>query len=217
MRHLENTIYYPAFLNLKKKKAVVCGGGSVAERKVLALLKAGATVTIISPEITGRLNLEKQKKNLKHICRRYKKGDLKDAFIVIAATDSLRANKRISLEAPCLVNVVDTPDLCNFIVPSVVTRGPLTVAISTSGVSPALSRSIRMELEKLYGTEISLYLKLLRSIRSEAIKRIKDQKKRGKFLKSVASDKMLKMLREEGITKAKKVVEDLFKKAGDEA
>ena len=217
MRHQEKTIYYPAFLNLKTKKAVVCGGGSVAERKILALLKAGAIVTVISPEITGRIDKEKQKNRLKHICRRYKKGDLKDAFLVIAATDSLQVNERISLDALCLVNVVDTPDLCNFIVPSLVNRGPLTIAISTSGVSPALSRSIRKELEKLYGTEISRYLKLLRTIRSEAIKRIKDPKKRGEFLKSVASDKILKMLREKGITEAKKTVDDLFQKARAEA
>jgi precorrin-2 dehydrogenase/sirohydrochlorin ferrochelatase len=212
VRHTEKTVYYPAFLNLKTKKAVVCGCGSVAERKIISLLNAGAVVTVISPEVTRRIEQEKQKGRIRHIRRQYKKGDLKDAFIVIAATDSLRVNKRISLDAPCLVNVVDTPLLCNFIVPSVVTRGPLTIGISTSGVSPALSRSIRKELEKLYGTEISSYMKVLRTIRAEAIKVINDPGKRGKFLKTVASNKLLAVLRKKGYKEAKKTAEGLFKK-----
>jgi precorrin-2 dehydrogenase/sirohydrochlorin ferrochelatase len=111
-----------------------------------------------------------------------------------------------------LVNVVDTPGLCNFIVPSVIKRGPLTIAISTSGVSPALSRSIRRELEKIYGPEFSEYLKALRDIRTEAIKVIRDPEKRGEFLKTVASEKMMKMLREEGCKKAARAARDLFRK-----
>jgi precorrin-2 dehydrogenase/sirohydrochlorin ferrochelatase len=110
------------------------------------------------------------------------------------------------------VNVVDTPGLCNFIVPSVIKRGPLTIAISTSGVSPALSRSIRRELEKIYGPEFSEYLKALRDIRTEAIKMIRNPEKREEFLKTVASEKMMKMLREEGCKKAARAARDLFRK-----
>ena len=94
--------------------------------------------------------------------RRYKKGDLKNAFIVIAATDSAETNKKISEDAPYLVNVVDKPLRCNFIVPSVVRRGPLTIAVSTSGISPSLARTIRKELEGRYGREFVKHLNYIK-------------------------------------------------------
>jgi precorrin-2 dehydrogenase/sirohydrochlorin ferrochelatase len=203
-------VYYPVFLNLKGKKTVVVGGGKVAERKILALLQATADITVISPEITERIRREKIKGRIRHICRQYKKGDLKKVFLVIAATDSARINEKVSREAPGLVNVVDTPDVCNFIVPSVIKRGPLTIAVSTSGISPALSRSIRQELEQYYSKEFSAYLNSLRTIRSDAMKVIKDPQKRGEFLKAVATKEMIVMLREKGYSEAKKVVRQLF-------
>jgi precorrin-2 dehydrogenase / sirohydrochlorin ferrochelatase len=207
------SVYYSAFLNLKKKKTVVVGGGKVAERKIRSLINTGAHITVISPDITKRIEKEKEKGRIRHISRQYRRGDLKDSFLVIAATDSRVVNEKVSQDSPCLVNVVDTPELCNFIVPSVINRGPLTIAISTGGISPALSRSIRQELEKIYGHEISDYLKLLKKIRSEAIKNMKDQKKRGTFLKAVASEKMLRMLRENGCTVTKRAAKTLFNKA----
>jgi precorrin-2 dehydrogenase/sirohydrochlorin ferrochelatase len=191
--------YYPAFLNLKGKKVIVIGGGKVAERKTRALLKIGADVTIISPEITKRIDKEKLKGKIKHVSRQYKKGDSKKAFVIIAATDSYEINKKVSQDAPCLVNVVDSPSLCNFIVPSVIRRGPLIIAISTSGISPALSKSIRRELDRLYTPEFAKYLKLLEKIRGRAMKEIPVKKKRTEFLKSLASEKMIKMLRKKGL------------------
>lgn len=205
--------YYPAFLNLKDKIAVVIGGGKVAERKVLTLLKAGSDVKVISPYLTKRIEKEKLRGRIKHIPRQYRKGDLKDVFLVIAATDSPVINDRVFRDAPCLVNVVDAPSLCNFIVPSVMNRGPLNIAVSTSGISPALSRSIRKELEKLYGPEFNNYLKLLKKIRSKAVEVIDDKKKRGEFLKSIASEKMMRILRQKGFKETRKIVNDLFKKA----
>ena len=191
-------VYYPVFLNLEKKRAVVIGGGKIAERKILSLLRAKADITVISPDITARIQREKHKGAIKHINRRYRSGDITSAFLVIAATDSPRLNKLVSDEAPCLVNAVDMPSLCNFIVPSVLQRGFLTIAVSTSGVSPALSRSIRKEIENIYGPEFSEYLKELQRIRAEAMKVIGDQKKRGEVLKSVASAQMIRMLRQKG-------------------
>jgi len=204
-------VYYPAFLNLKGKTAVVIGGGKVAERKILTLLKAGSDVKVISPHLTKRIEKEKLRGRIKHIPRQYGKGDLKDAFLVIAATDSPTINDRVSKDAPSLVNVVDTPYLCNFIVPSIMNRGPLNIAVSTSGISPALSRSIRKELEKLYGPEFNNYLKLLRKIRSKALDVIDDKKKRGELLKAISSEKMIRMLRQKGFRETRKIAEDLFK------
>ena len=207
--------YYPVFLNLNKKKAVVCGGGNVAERKVAALLKTGAKITVISPQITARLEREKRKGTIKHLKRHYRKGDLNAAFLVIGATDSFEINRRIARDAPYLVNIVDTPEICNFIVPSVIKRGHLIIAISTGGISPALSRSIRLEYEKDYSAEFAKYLKLLKTIRQKAKMHVPDKKRRRELLKEIASKDMIMILREQGYKEAEKVMNRLFTKARD--
>ena len=185
--------YYPVFINLKGRKCVVAGGGKVAERKALSLLRSGAEVTVISPECTARLRKEHLRGHIKYIARRFKKGDLKNAFIVIAATDSAETNGKISKDAPYLVNVVDTPLLCNFIVPSVIRRGPLTIAISTSGVSPAIAKTIRKELEGLYGGEFSRHLNYIKQMRAGALGEIRDKNKRRRFLKDLAAEAWTKL------------------------
>jgi len=205
--------YYPLFLNLSNKKAVVVGGGKIAERKILPLVKAKALVTVISPDITKKIRHIKEQKIIEHVARHYRKGDLKEAFLVIAATNSQDVNEQVSMDAPCLVNIVDTPHLCNFIVPSTMIRGPLNIAVSTSGISPALSRSIRKELEKAYGCEFSQYLQSLRKIRQDAMRMIQDRKKRTGFLKCIASEKMIRKVRGKGLREMKKTAEDLLKKA----
>lgn len=202
--------YYPVFLNLRDKKAVVVGGGKVAERKVLNLIKAGASVKVISPEITKALEKLKRKGLLKHIKRHYKKGDLKDAFIVIASTSSAQTNTKIAQDARHLINVVDTPSKGNFITPAIVKRHPLTIAISTEGTSPAVAKTIRKELEKLYGTEFTHYLRFLKTMRKKAMKKIKDDKKREEFLKGLASEKIFNMIRKEGFTPLSKIIKTQF-------
>ena len=206
-------VYYPAFLNIEEKKVVVVGGGKVAERKILSLIKVCSDIEVISPDLTKRLEKEKQEGRIKHVPRRYKKGDLKNAFLVIAASDCPSINEQVSKDGRCLVNVVDTPGLCNFIVPSVMNRGLLTIAISTSGVSPALAGLIRNELKKLYGPEFKDYLNFLRKIRRKALAVIQDRKKRGEFLKAVSSEKMVRLLRKKGIIEVERAVVRLFKRA----
>ncbi|MEW6675879.1 MAG: bifunctional precorrin-2 dehydrogenase/sirohydrochlorin ferrochelatase [Nitrospirota bacterium] len=207
--------FYPAFLNLKGKQAVVIGGGKVAERKSLVLLKAGAEVTLISPKLTRRLEKEKAEGRIRHIPREYRRGDLKGAFLVIAATSYPEINTEVVREAEAihkspLLNVVDMPSQCNFIVPSIVRRGPLTIAISTSGTSPAMARTIRRELKRLYGPEFADYLKLLEKIRKKAIKGIPDKKKRAEFFKSLASEEMMEILRNRGFKETSRAALDLF-------
>ena len=178
--------YYPILLNLQGKKCIVVGGGKVAERKALSLLKSGAKITVISPECTVRLKKENLTGRIKYISRRYKNGDLKNAFLVIAATDAGETNRKISEDAPYLVNVVDMPLLCNFIVPSVVRRGPLTIAVSTSGVSPSLARTIKKELEGLYGREFEKHLNYIKKIRVRSLAGIKNNEERIKFLRGLS-------------------------------
>ena len=192
--------YYPAFLDLKNQKVVVVGGGKVAERKVRSLIKAGAAVRVISPAITAGLEKLRKKRAIIHTKRNYKKGDLKDAFLVIAGTSSSEINSQIARDSGHLVNVVDSPSNGNFIVPSVVRRGPLTIAVSTEGASPAASKTIRKEIESRYGSEFTRYLRFVEQIRVKAMEKITDAGKRKKFLKSLASQKVLDNFRDKGFS-----------------
>jgi precorrin-2 dehydrogenase/sirohydrochlorin ferrochelatase len=204
--------YYPAFLNLKGKKVVVVGGGKVAERKVLTLLRAGAVVTVISPLLTKRLQKAKEAGHMSHLSRAYRKGDLKDSFMVIAATDTPEVNTSVAADAPGLLNVVDVPSECNFIAPSVVERGPLVFAISTGGTSPAFAKAVRREIEKSYGKVFSDYLGFVKTLRFRAMQDITDKAAREKFLKNLASGDMLDTLRRKGLDTVKKSVMVRFSK-----
>lgn len=166
------TEYYPLFLKVKDKLCLVIGGGKVAERKVLSLLKAGAKVKVISPELTPKLKELFEKGEILWEKRFYERGDLKGAFLVIAATNDPFVQKEVFREAeeeniPC--NVVDKPEYCTFIVPSTVKRGDLVIAISTSGASPALARRLRENLEEIFGKEYEIYLKLMKKIREKIL------------------------------------------------
>ena len=204
--------YYPAFIDLRNKSVVVIGGGSVAERKVRSLVQAGAHVRVISPEITTGLARLRDKGLLKHTKRNYMKGDLKKAFIVIAGTSSPLINKKIADDANCLVNVVNVPSEGNFIVPSLVRQGALTIAISTEGASPAISKAIRKEVEGLYGKEYGRYLRFVEKVRQKTISDMKDSRKRKKILNFLASEEILYSLREKGFKETAAEISDYLSK-----
>lgn len=205
------TCYYPAFLNIKEKLCVVVGGGKVAERKVLSLLRCGAKIKIISPDLTKRLQKERDKGNITHICRKYIVGDLAGAFLVVAATSNEKTNTEIASMTSGLINVVDRKDMANFIVPSVIRKGLLTIAISTSGASPAMSRTIRKELEALYDKDFSKYITFLKKFRSKIIEKIPDRKIREQIFRDAVSERMLKILRQRGYKEAKDITIRRFK------
>ncbi len=174
------------------------GGGGVAERKALSLLEAGARVRVVSPRLTARLGKEKARGTIRHTPRRFRPSDLRGAFLAIAATDSPEDNIRVSEAAGrygALVNAVDMPERCSFIVPATLRRGPLTIAVSTSGASPAMARAIRKELQALYGARFARYLGKLEAVREKALAEIKDPAERAGFLRELASEKTLEMLR----------------------
>lgn len=193
----EGVRYYPAFLDLKDQPCVVVGGGNVAERKTLDLLRAGAQVKVISPGLTSRLQKEKKRGTIKHVNRRFRQGDIKGAFLVIAATDSEDENRKVASNKGLLLNVVDRPELCTFIVPATLRRGPLQIAVSTSGASPAMARAIRKEMESTYGPEFGKYLNKLKRLREKAVKEIKSSRERERYLKSLASEKIIQILKKE--------------------
>ncbi len=201
--------YYPLFLDLKNKKAVIVGGGSVAERKTATLLDAGASVEVVSPAVTRRLQEYATESRILHKKRKYRKGDLKNAFLAVICTSSGEVNLKAANDAKShdgrvLVNVVDNPSEGNFIVPSSLTRGPLTIAISTEGTSPAVAKAIKKELQEVYNADFAKYLKLLRSLRNKVLTEVSDEKKRERILKRFSSQKILDILRKKGFKAASK-------------
>lgn len=163
--------YYPAFLDLRGRLCVVIGGGQVAQRKVEALLQAGARVKVIGQQSTPGLRRLAKTTNLNVESRSYQAGDLAGAWLAIAATDDPEVNSAVAAEAEArgiLFNVVDDPDRCNFIAPSVLRRGEVTIAISTGGKSPALARKLRETLEAVLPEEYGVVLDILSQARQEA-------------------------------------------------
>ncbi|MBF8267834.1 MAG: siroheme synthase [Dehalococcoidia bacterium] len=162
--------YYPAFLDVKDRSCVIIGGGEVAERKIASLLECGARVRVISPEATEAVQRIAGAGSLRWEKREYREGDLEGAFLAIAATDDTSVNRVIAREAQrsrVLLNVVDVTSLCTFIAPAVVRRGDVVVAISTSGLSPALARKLREELEKSTALEYADIATLVSQVRQE--------------------------------------------------
>ncbi|MDQ7837396.1 MAG: bifunctional precorrin-2 dehydrogenase/sirohydrochlorin ferrochelatase [Thermodesulfobacteriota bacterium] len=168
----EHLRYYPINLDIKDKQCLVIGGGKVAERKVETLLSCGARVRVISPELTPYLQGLAGEKRITHTARGYQTGDLNGVFLVVACTDDPGINTAVSSAAQeknILCNIVDKPNLCNFIVPSMVARGDLLIAISTAGKSPALAKKLRRELEDAYGREYADFLRLMGAVRPRVL------------------------------------------------
>lgn len=172
--------YYPIFINLLGKKCLVVGGGPVAARKVEMLAKAGADITIIAEEVKSIPHTGSVEKVLR---KKFEDKDVQGFYLVIAATDDAKTNEAVSHAArdhSILVNVVDNIDSSDFIVPSIVDRTPLLIAISTSGIAPALSKKIRQKLEKEYGVNHSKLLEIL-SVYRDKISCFSVDKKEGVY------------------------------------
>ena len=183
----------------------------MAERKVEALLECEASVRVIAPAVGERLKALDRAGRIVCMERAFEPGDTAAMVVVIAATDDRTTNECVAAEAKqngILCNVVDAPDLCSFIVPSVVRRGALTIAISTGGNSPALARKIREELEEEYGEEYGELLELLGRLRKTVQGRLPDdQRKRGMFFHRLVRSDMLDLLREGKRAEARQRIE----------
>ncbi len=190
--------YFPVCLDLAAKPCLVIGGGRVAERKARALLACGAQVTILSPECTpgleslaaaGRLQVER---------RAFQPGDLNGYLLVIAATDDPKAQAAIHEEAEkknILLNVADVPHRCTFILPAVVRRGSLQIAISTGGDSPALARRLREQLEEGFGPEYGVYTAILGLLRPVILAAGHTQEENRRQFEALLDDRMVDWIR----------------------
>lgn len=164
---------YPlCLIGLDTQRVIIIGGGSVAARKAASLVEAGAQPLVISPDLHPDLQALFDLKKVSHTQRCYQPGDLAGAFLVISATDEPAVNHLVWEEARaegCLVNVVDDPPHCNFILPAVVRRGELTLSVSTGGSSPALARRLRERLADSFGPEFGELAALLEEVRPQLI------------------------------------------------
>lgn len=178
----------PIFLNIKGKKCVVVGGGEVALRKATLLLRAGADLHIVAASLSDELRKLCSAHNCKITEREFQKADLSDAILVVAATDDLETNERVSVIASNLnipVNVVDQPRLCSFIMPSIVDRSPIVVAISSGGSSPILTRKLKELNETMIPGRIDKLAELLGAYRGRVKKEIRDFSQRIRFWENI--------------------------------
>src|SRR5579884_2176015 len=161
--------YYPIMLDIRRRPALVIGGNSIAAEKAAALAASGARVTVMNPQFCDELLALAQRDQVMLRYKAYEPGDLAGAFVVVAATENQQVIEAIwaeTQERGQLINIVDVPARCNFILPSILRRDQLTIAVSTEGTSPGLAKRIRQQLEKLFPPVYGLYLRLAALVRS---------------------------------------------------
>lgn len=161
--------YYPILLDLSNQRCLVIGGGSVATRKVYGLLNAYSNVTIVSPVLSNDLKKLVDDNSVQWIKSEYRKEYLTEASLVIGSTDSQEVNMRISIDAKAagiLVNIVDEPENCTFILPAICKKGDIQIAVSTSGAAPGISAYIRDKIDSFIGYEYEALVDVLKNLRS---------------------------------------------------
>lgn len=181
---------FPMFVKLAGRKCVVVGGGPVAEGKIDSLLRAGATVTVVSPGLTQKLEQWHRRRKVLWIRGKFEPAQLDTAFLAIAATSDDSTNEAVFREADrrgVLCNAVDEPPRCHFYFPAVVQRGALQIAISTAGLSPSLAVRLRKQFENEFGPEYKEWLLWLGFVRESLMRRQIGFAKRKRLLAYVAS------------------------------
>lgn len=165
-------MFYPVNLDVENRSCLVVGGGPVAARKAKTLLECGALVTVVSIAFHPSFGDLAKNSRLTLIQRPYAAADLAGKFLVIGATSNESLNRQINADAEArnmLCNIADVPEICNFILPSIIRRGDLCIAVSTSGKSPAFAKKLRKDLENLFGDEYGVFLRLMGAIRKKLL------------------------------------------------
>ena len=192
---------YPIFLDLKDRRVVMVGAGSVAVRKVQALLSAGARLVVVAERISDMMTAVCTEAGAELVKARYSKNYLTGALLGIAATNNHELNKQIyrdCQELEILCNVVDVPELCDFFVPAVVKRGSLQIAIGTDGQSPAYAGHIRKKLEEIFTEEHGQFLAELEALRKRIIKEVPNVTDRKTVFGELVDDKSFGHFIEDG-------------------
>jgi len=190
--------YYPLFLDVRERPCVVVGGGQIAERKAIALFDAGADLTVVSPDLTPHLRELADKGKITYRKKDFNDHDLTGMFLAVAATDDDAVNIAVAhacRKSGVLVNVATAPDEGTFIVPSVVERGDLLIAISTCGDSPALARRVREELERTYGPEYGVFLEKMTLLRRKLLQEMPKEEDRRKVFQALVDADIVYLLR----------------------
>lgn len=201
--------FFPISLDLRGRPCLVVGAGEVAARKAASLLDHGADVTVVAPEATEVIRELASEGRLRWHRRRYRSEDMEGAFLAIAATGDPEVNRRVYEDADRLkrpVNVVDVPELCSFIVPSILRRGSVSVAVSTSGKSPTLAKRLRRELEAVVGPEYGLLADLLGELRPQVHERVAAQEQRAAAWERAVGSGALGLLREGRVEEAREAL-----------
>ena len=191
--------YYPICLDIRNRNCLVVGGGSVGTRKVKKLLECGAKVTVVSIDVTEKLKELSDCGVIQMKERDFQTADLDDRFLVIGATDNQELNIKIHAEAEqrgLLCNIADHPKACNFILPSIVNRGDLIIAISTSGKSPAFAKRLRKRLEKEFGNEYAEFLNLMGAIRQKLLSQDHEPEAHKHLFEQLIERDLVEMLKE---------------------
>jgi precorrin-2 dehydrogenase / sirohydrochlorin ferrochelatase len=204
--------YYPLFLDITDRRCVVIGGGDVAERKVARLLDFGARVALVGKTLTPGLETMKKAGRINHIAADYDKSFIDDAFLVIGATDRDDINAKISRDAQdkgILVNIVDDPDKCDFVLPSLFRQGDLLIAVSTGGKSPALAKKLREEMEQLFGTEYRTLLEVMGQLREKLVVKGRSSDENRRMFEAVVHSDILKHIKDKNWDNVKKIIYDI--------
>jgi precorrin-2 dehydrogenase/sirohydrochlorin ferrochelatase len=187
-------VFYPLFLDLQGRPVLVVGGGAVAERKVESLLAAGAAVNLTAPDVTDALANLADSGTIRLQHRKFVEADLDGMVLVISATDDRAAQEQIAAAARARnipINTVDQPDLCDFIVPAIVRKGDVVLAISTSGRSPALAAALRARLESVITEDVARAARILGEVRNEVHSRFGDPDRRKQIFEGIVASGIL--------------------------
>jgi precorrin-2 dehydrogenase/sirohydrochlorin ferrochelatase len=204
--------YYPLYVNIEDKPCIVIGGGEVGERKVLRLLECGARVTVVSKAVTPALQILQDENRIHCIRAEYEPGQVTGAFLVIGATDQDAVNKKISADCRqegIMVNIVDDPICCDFILPSLCERGDLSIAVSTGGKSPALAKKIRQDLEKTYGAEYAVLLKIMGHLRERIVAVGRPSDENRDIFEALLQSPILEEISQERWDRVKRIIRDI--------
>ena len=191
--------YYPINLDIHDRNCLVVGGGGVGTRKVKTLLDCGARVTLVSPKVSPQLRDLAASGDIILKVRSYQSDDLSNMFLVIGATDDEKLNKQISSDADrlnTLCNIADRPEVCNFILPSIVHRDDLVITISTSGQSPAMAKKLRKSLENQFGKEYGTLLRLMGAIRKKLLQQAHEPEAHKPLFEQLINSDLIGMIQE---------------------